>query len=149
MGFRVKTRTGRAGLLLSIVAAALALACAFAAARAQSGRQLQTTQQQTPTPAPSPTPTPGQTQEPGQSQTPTPSPTPTPDEDVERIESDVTNVLLSATDEKRRFVTTLTTDDVRLLEDGVAQQISYFQHETDTPLSIVLLVDTSASQEKV
>jgi VWFA-related protein len=52
-------------------------------------------------------------------------------------------------DEKRRFVTTLTTDDVRLLEDGVAQQISYFQHETDTPLSIVLLVDTSASQEKV
>jgi VWFA-related protein len=61
----------------------------------------------------------------------------------------VTNVLLSATDEKRRFITTLTAEDVRLLEDGVAQQITFFQRETETPLSIVLLVDTSASQEKV
>lgn len=58
-------------------------------------------------------------------------------------------MLLSAADDKRRFITTLTAGDVRLLEDGVPQQVSYFQHETDTPLSIVLLVDTSASQEKV
>jgi Ca-activated chloride channel family protein len=145
MDFRTQTRTRRAGLLLSIVAATLALASALAAARAQSGRQIQTT----PTPTPSPSPT--STHEPALLQTPTPSPTqtPTPDEDVERIESDVTNVLLSATDDKRRFVTTLTADDVRLLEDGVAQQVTYFQHETDTPLSIVLLVDTSASQERV
>jgi VWFA-related protein len=68
---------------------------------------------------------------------------------VERIETDLTNVLLSATDKQRRFVTTLTTADVRLLEDGVVQQISAFERETDAPLSLVLLVDTSASQEKV
>jgi VWFA-related protein len=155
MDFKAQTRTRRAGLLLSIVAATLALASAFAAARAQSGSQIQTTQQQTPTPTPSPSP--ASTQEPVQLQTPTPtqttsptpSPTPTPEEDVERIESDVTNVLLSAMDDKRRFVTTLTADDVKLLEDGVPQQITYYQHETDTPLSIVLLVDTSASQERV
>jgi Ca-activated chloride channel family protein len=61
----------------------------------------------------------------------------------------VTNVLLSATDDKRRFVTTLTAADVRLTEDGVAQQITLFQRETETPLSLSLLVDTSASQEKV
>jgi VWFA-related protein len=149
MDFRTQTRTRRAGLLLSIVAATLALASALAAASAQSGRQIQTTP--TPTPSPSPTSThePVRLQTPTPSPTQTPTPTPTPDEDVERIESDVTNVLLSATDDKRRFVTTLTADDVRLLEDGVAQQITYFQHETDTPLSIVLLVDTSASQERV
>lgn len=149
MNFRTKTLTRRAGLLLSIVAVTLALTCALVAARAQSGRQIQPTQQQTPTstPTPSTSPTPNQTQEPFESQTPTP--TPTPDEEVESIESELTNVLLSATDDKRRFITTLTTDDVRLLEDGVPQQITYFQHETDTPLSIVLLVDTSASQEKV
>jgi Ca-activated chloride channel homolog len=141
MDFRTQTRTRRAGLLPSIVAATLALTCALVAARAQSGRQIQTPQQQTPTPTPTQTPTPTPIE--------TPSPTPTPDEYVERIESDATNVLLSATDDKRRFVTTLTTGDVRLLEDGVAQQITYFQHETDTPLSIVLLVDTSASQERV
>ena len=57
--------------------------------------------------------------------------------------------MLSATDEKRRFITTLTAEDVRLLEDGAPQQLTLFQHETDTPLSLVLLVDTSASQEKV
>jgi VWFA-related protein len=143
MDFRAQTRTRRAGLLLSVVAATLALACAFVAARAQSGRQIQPTQQQTPTPTPSPAPTSTPTP------TPSPTPSPTPDEEVERIESDVTNVLLTATDKKRRFVTTLTADDVRLLEDGVAQQITYFQRETETPLSIVLLVDTSASQEMV
>lgn len=143
MDFRTQTRTRRAGLLLSIVAATLVLASAFAAPRAQSGRQLQTTRQQAPTPTPSPATTP--TQEPVQLQTPTP----TPDEDVERIESDLTNVLLSATDDKRRFVTTLTTEDLRLLEDGVEQRITSFQQETETPLSLALLVDTSASQERV
>jgi VWFA-related protein len=167
MDFRTQTRTRRAALLLSIVAATLALAGALAAARAQSGRQIPANQQQTPTPTPSTSATPIRTPDPNwvPIQTPkpspnssiipfetppqTPSPTPTPDEEVERIESDVTNVLLSATDDKRRFVTTLTTEDVGLLEDGVPQQITYFQHETDTPLSIVLLVDTSASQERV
>jgi VWFA-related protein len=61
----------------------------------------------------------------------------------------MTNVLLSVRDKKRQFVTTLTADDVRLLEDGVPQRITFFQRETDVPVSIVLLVDTSASQEKV
>jgi VWFA-related protein len=57
--------------------------------------------------------------------------------------------LLSALDKKRRFVTTLTAEDLRLFEDGVAQRISSFERETDAPLSLALLVDTSASQEKV
>ncbi|HYY98753.1 MAG TPA: VWA domain-containing protein, partial [Pyrinomonadaceae bacterium] len=147
MAFRAQTRIDPTGLLPLIAAASLALACASAAARAHSGggrtRATQQQQTQTPTPTPSESPTPG----PSPSQTP--SPTPTPEEDVERIESDATNVLLSATDGKRRFVTTLKADDVRLLEDGVPQQITYFQQETETPLSLVLLVDASASQEKV
>jgi VWFA-related protein len=125
MDFRAQTRTRQTGLLLLIVAATIALTCAAAAAvRAQTDDEKpQATQ--------------------------TPSPTPTPDDDVERIESDVTNVLLTATDDKRRFVTTLTAGDVRLTEDGVAQQLTLFQRETETPLSLVLLVDISASQEKV
>jgi VWFA-related protein len=61
----------------------------------------------------------------------------------------LTNVLLSATDKRRRFVTTLRPEDLRLSEDGAAQQLSSFERETDAPLSLVLLVDTSASQEKV
>jgi VWFA-related protein len=135
-------------LSLLIVAATLALTCAAVAVRAQTDdKQPQPARQQTPTSTPTPTQTPTST--PSPTPTPTPTPTASPDEDVERIESDVTNVLLSATDDKRRFVTTLTADDVRLTEDGVAQQLTLFQRETDTPLSLVLLVDTSASQEKV
>jgi Ca-activated chloride channel family protein len=99
----------------------------------------QATQQPTPTTSQTPTPTPAQT----------PTPTPADGEAVERIEADATNVLLSATDKKRRFITTLKPEDLRLLEDGVPQQISYFVREADAPLSLALLVDTSASQEKV
>jgi VWFA-related protein len=92
--------------------------------------------------------------EPAPVQTPAPTPQPSPeqrdDEDgVERIDTDLANVLLTAVDEKRRFVTTLTRDDVRVLEDGVPQQIAAFQRETDLPLSIAFLIDTSASQERV
>ena len=150
---RAQTRIKPTGLFLLIVIASIALTCAAVVVRAQSDdRQTQTTQQQTPTPTPTltptPTPTPSESPTPTPTPTQTPSPSPTPEEDVERIESDVTNVLLSATDNKRRFVTTLTAEDVRLLEDGTEQQITLFQKETETPLSIALLVDTSASQEK-
>jgi VWFA-related protein len=78
-----------------------------------------------------------------------PTPTPADVEEVERIETDLTNVLLSATDKRRRFVTTLRPEDLRLSEDGATQRITSFERETDAPLSLVLLVDTSASQEKV
>ncbi len=56
---------------------------------------------------------------------------------------------MTAMDKQRRFVTTIGEGDFRLLEDGVPQPLLFFQRETDTPLSIAFLVDTSASQEGV
>ncbi|MBV8855894.1 MAG: VWA domain-containing protein [Acidobacteria bacterium] len=70
------------------------------------------------------------------------------DDDVERIETDLTNVLFTAVDKSRRFVTTLKQDDIRVLEDGVEQKVTTFQRETDRPLSLAILVDVSASQER-
>ncbi|HEY0078320.1 MAG TPA: VWA domain-containing protein [Pyrinomonadaceae bacterium] len=70
------------------------------------------------------------------------------DDDVERVETDVTNVLFTAIDKNKRFITTLTQQDVRVTEDGVPQEIFTFQRETDRPLSLAILVDTSASQER-
>ena len=70
------------------------------------------------------------------------------DEDVERVETDLTNVLFTAVDKNKRFVTTLKQDDIRVLEDGVPQQVFTFQRETDRPLSLAILIDTSASQER-
>ncbi|MDT7688257.1 MAG: hypothetical protein QOJ70_2902 [Acidobacteriota bacterium] len=70
------------------------------------------------------------------------------DDDVERVETDLTNVLFTAVDKNKRFVTALKQDDIRVLEDGVPQQVFTFQRETDRPLSLAILIDTSASQER-
>ncbi|HYX27783.1 MAG TPA: hypothetical protein VE863_04395, partial [Pyrinomonadaceae bacterium] len=50
-----------------------------------------------------------------------PKPTPMPDQDVDVIktETDLTNLLFTATDKHNRYVTTLQQNDIRLLEDGV------------------------------
>src|SRR6185503_17908797 len=53
----------------------------------------------------------------------------------------------TAIDKERRFITTLRAEDVRVLEDGVPQQVFTFQRETDRPLAIAFLIDVSRSQE--
>ncbi|MGB8510429.1 MAG: VWA domain-containing protein, partial [Pyrinomonadaceae bacterium] len=65
------------------------------------------------------------------------------------IDTDLTGILLNAADKERRFITTLKSEDIRVSEDGVPQQITTFERETDLPLSLAFLVDTSASQEAV
>ena len=105
------------------------------------------------TPAPTPTPPSPQQQQ------PTPTPTPAPpnpeaarpddaqDDAVERVETNLVNVLFNAADKNRRFVTTLRQEDVQIFEDEVPQSISVFQRMTDLPLSLAILVDVSGSQE--
>lgn len=68
-------------------------------------------------------------------------------DDVIRTETDVTNLPFTAMDKERRFVTTLKAEDLRVLEDGVPQQLFTFQRETDRPLAIAFLIDVSFSQE--
>jgi Ca-activated chloride channel homolog len=72
---------------------------------------------------------------------------PADQDDVVRVETDVTNLPFTAMDKQRRFVTTLRAEDVRVLEDGVPQQLFTFQRETDRPLAITFLIDVSRSQE--
>lgn len=69
-------------------------------------------------------------------------------DDVVRVETDLTNLLFTATDKDRRFVTTLREEDIRVLEDGVPQKIFTFQRETDRPLAIAFLIDVSASEAR-
>jgi Ca-activated chloride channel homolog len=78
----------------------------------------------------------------------TPSPTPPPDIEVLRIESDLTNLLFTANDKNNRYITTLRQGDIRVLEDGVPQELFTFQRETDRPLSIAFLIDVSISEER-
>jgi Ca-activated chloride channel family protein len=69
------------------------------------------------------------------------------DDEVVRVDTDLANILLTAIDENQRFVTTLRQTDVRVMEDNVAQEVSVFQRETDLPLTLAILIDTSRSQE--
>ncbi len=71
----------------------------------------------------------------------------TDQDDVIRTDTDVTNLPFTATDKERRYITTLKAEDLRVLEDGVPQQLFTFQRETDRPLAIAFLIDVSFSQE--
>src|SRR2546423_7396784 len=85
-----------------------------------------------------------------------PSPTPPKKEDditlssddVVRVETNLTNIFFTAADKQKRFVSTLTKEDVRLLEDGVPQNIFTFQPNSDLPLSLAILIDCSGSEER-
>jgi VWFA-related protein len=61
----------------------------------------------------------------------------------------VVNVLATVRDKKGAIVRDLTQDDFELKEDDRPQTIRYFSHETDLPLTLGLLVDTSLSQRRV
>jgi len=65
--------------------------------------------------------------------------------------TDVNVVTLLATvrDSDGHIPRDLTRDDFVLLDNGVPQTIRYFSHESDLPLTIGLLIDTSRSQEDV
>jgi len=64
---------------------------------------------------------------------------------------EVKEVTLYATvrDKKGKIVDTLTKDNFKLDEDGRPQNISYFTKDSDLPLTLGLLVDTSLSQRHV
>ena len=68
-------------------------------------------------------------------------------DDTTRILVDVTrvNMLFTVTDKKGRFVTDLTKDDFEVIESKKPQSIQEFTAESDLPLRIGILVDTSSS----
>ena len=67
--------------------------------------------------------------------------------DRTRITLDVSrvNMLYSVSDKKGRFVTDLTKDDFEVLESKKPQAIIEFAAETDLPLRLAILIDTSNS----
>lgn len=85
---------------------------------------------------------------------PPPLGTPTPETPIEedegeiQIDTEVVNVLFTAQDKNRRLLTNLKQEDINLIENGEKQEITYFGRQVDLPLSLAILIDTSASQER-
>lgn len=84
-----------------------------------------------------------------------PSPTPRSREEVPqdsdeviKVETNLTNIFFTAADKNKRFITDLKAEDIRIFEDGQPQEIFTFQQNIDLPLSLAILIDTSASEER-
>jgi Ca-activated chloride channel family protein len=70
-----------------------------------------------------------------------------PSDEPTRIQVDVTRVsmLFTVTDRKGRFVTNLTKEDFEIVEAKKAQTVQEFTAESDLPLRLGILIDTSNS----
>ncbi len=79
---------------------------------------------------------------------PTPAENPPIDDEPLNIETELVSVLFTANDKNRRILTDLKKEDLRVLEDGKPQEIFTFLKQVDLPLSLAILIDTSASQER-
>lgn len=66
-----------------------------------------------------------------------------------KVNVNVVNVLASVRDRDGKLVSDLSKDDFILEEDGRPQEIRYFTRQTEMPLKIGLLIDTSMSQRSL
>lgn len=64
-----------------------------------------------------------------------------------RVKVNLVNVSFSVRDARGALVDNLSKDDFEVLEDAVAQKISFFSRSSDVPLTLGLIVDASGSQE--
>jgi VWFA-related protein len=61
----------------------------------------------------------------------------------------VVNVLVTVRDKDGKIISDLTRNDFTLLEDGRPQAIRYFTRQSDLPMTVGLLVDTSGSERRM
>jgi Ca-activated chloride channel homolog len=67
------------------------------------------------------------------------------DEDTLSVNVELVNVLFTVTDKAGKFIRDLKQDSFKVYEDGKRQQITNFSTESNLPLTIALLIDTSGS----
>ncbi|MFZ0581309.1 MAG: VWA domain-containing protein [Candidatus Acidiferrales bacterium] len=66
-----------------------------------------------------------------------------------QVQTTIVNVFATARDKRHAIVTDLTKDDFKVLEDGVEQKVAFFSKEVDMPITLGLLIDTSASMDRM
>ena len=59
---------------------------------------------------------------------------------------DLVSLNVTVTDSSARYITDLTQDEFNVFEDGVKQDVTFF-NRTNLPIALALLIDTSASME--
>jgi VWFA-related protein len=74
---------------------------------------------------------------------------PEPQDQIIKVDVDLVNILFSVKTKKGQLIPNLEKNNFTLREDGKDQAISRFSRETDLPLTLGLLIDISASQERL
>lgn len=82
---------------------------------------------------------------------PVPSPTPTPQEvkegEVVRVDTELVTLTATVTDAKGRYRADLKQSDFTVYEDGVKQDLAYFNTGDRVPVSLGIIFDVSGSME--
>ena len=71
------------------------------------------------------------------------------DEPTFSVKVNVVNILTTVRTKKGEIVRDLSKDDFSIAENGRPQRVQYFSRETDLPLTLGLMIDTSMSQRRV
>ncbi len=79
----------------------------------------------------------------------TPAPVASKDDKTFSTEVSVVNIFATVRDKKNQIVRGLAEDDFTIDEDGRPQTIKYFSKESNLPLTLGLLVDTSGSMRRL
>jgi Ca-activated chloride channel homolog len=136
-------------LLLSLLSTALTVG--FGQRPRRVGQSTSTPETTTP-PAPSKPPVLGGANYPNNRQpAPPPAPTPAAPEEVDagdiiRVNTTLVTIPVSVMDRDGRYVPNLRKEEFRIWEDGVEQDVAFFQ-SVEKPFSVVLMLDTSPSTQ--
>jgi VWFA-related protein len=81
---------------------------------------------------------------------PPPVTPPPPSEMAMTVDVDLVNILFTVSDRKGRLITSLPREKFRVFDNNQRQEITHFSSETELPLNLALLIDTSGSvQDKI
>lgn len=71
------------------------------------------------------------------------------DQDTFKVDVNVVNIFFNVKDKRGALIAGLKQEDFQVMEDGQKQTLKYFSADTNLPLTLGLLIDTSGSQERV
>src|SRR5580698_10872321 len=66
-----------------------------------------------------------------------------------KVNVNVVNLFFNVKDKHGMLIPNLTKDDFQVFEDGKPQTVKYFSAEANQPLTLGIMIDTSASQTRV
>jgi len=84
----------------------------------------------------------GKTKKPAQ-----PDQEPDQDDGVIKLNTELVDVVFTVLDERSRLAGDIKQDQIDILEDGVPQQVKFFDKNSNVPIMAALLIDLSGSQE--